>query len=87
MPRGADFADGIVQSDNAIDAQETKAVGTEAEGPVSAGIDRSHKAAPMPEGVSEMEDKTMSGGGSVGGGESGKGPLEPMVETEAKKAE
>ena len=56
--------------------------------PVSSGVDRSHKAAPMPEGVSEMKDETMSGGGSVGvtGGGSGKGGKdEPYVDRVAEK--
>ena len=51
--------------------------------PNSSGIDRSGKAAPLPEGVSEMKDAAGSGSGSRGvtpgggekvtGGGSGKG--------------
>lgn len=51
--------------------------------PVSSGVDRSGKAAPPPEGISEMKDAPGSGGGSQGvipgggekttGGGSGKG--------------
>lgn len=51
--------------------------------PVSSGVDRSGKAAPLPDGISEMKDAPGSGGGSQGvtpgggekttGGGSGKG--------------
>lgn len=51
--------------------------------PVSSGVDRSGKAAPLPEGISEMKDASASGAGSQGvvpgggekvtGGGSGKG--------------
>ena len=53
-------------------------------------MDRSHKAAPLPEGVSEMNGSTMSGGGSQGltGGGSGKGGKdEPYVDRAAEKLE
>lgn len=50
---------------------------------MSSGVDRSSKAAPLPEGISEMKDSPLSGAGSQGvipgggekvtGGGSGKG--------------
>jgi len=63
--------------------------------PVSSGVDRSSKAAPMPEGVSEMKDGTHSGAGSQGytpggndkttGGGNGKGGKdEPYVDRAAE---
>lgn len=63
--------------------------------PTSAGVDRSHKAAPLPAGISEMKDQPLSGGGSqhltggdnpgsTGGG-SGKGPKDgPIVDRVAE---
>ncbi|MCJ1373680.1 hypothetical protein MMC20_004909 [Loxospora ochrophaea] len=84
MPRGSDYSDHVAASDNAIEAGETKAAGTSAEGPASAGVDRSGKAAPMPEGVQEMNDGLGSGGGSRGT-ESGKGNLEPTVDVEGDR--
>lgn len=64
--------------------------------PVSTGVDRSGKAAPLPEGISEMENKPGSGGGSQGytpggdesmtGGGSGKGGKdEPYVDRAAEE--
>lgn len=58
---------------------------------MSSGVDRSGKAAPLPEGMSEMKGGTASGGGSQGltggdnagttGGGSGKGGKdEPYVD-------
>ena len=63
--------------------------------PTSAGVDRSHKAAPLPEGISEMKDGSFSGAGSQGytagdnpgttGGGSGKGGKdEPYVDRVAE---
>jgi len=63
--------------------------------PVSTGVDRSGKAAPLPEGISELENKPGSGGGSQGftpggggkttGGGSGKGGKdEPYVDRVAE---
>ena len=63
--------------------------------PVSAGIDRSHKAAPLPEGIDEMKDGTGSGGGSqnlagrdnpgtTGGGSGQGGKDEPYVDRAAE---
>ena len=55
------------------------------QGPSSSGIDRSHKAAPMPSGVQEMNDGTYSGDGSRGGG-SGQGPKDVPVDQIAEEA-
>jgi len=98
MPRGADYAGGI-QSDNPIEAGENKIAGAPKDGsdnvPTSAGVDKSHKAAPLPEGISEMKDQPLSGAGSQGltggdnpgttGGGSGKGGKdEPTVDRVAE---
>ena len=64
--------------------------------PVSSGVDRSGKAAPLPEGISEMKNAPVSGGGSQGytpggnenltGGGSGKGGKEvPYVDRAAEE--
>jgi len=99
MPRGGEFTDGpTVASDNAIDAGENKIAGApqgDSDVPTSSGVDRSNKAAPLPEGVSEMKDGSFSGAGSQGytggdnpgttGGGSGKGGKdEPYVDRAAE---
>ncbi|KAL8791798.1 MAG: hypothetical protein Q9195_005607 [Heterodermia aff. obscurata] len=73
MPRGAEYADEPPASDNAIESGENKIAG--ADSGATSEVDRSGKAAPLPEGVSEMKDGTGSGGGSQGltGVGSGKG--------------
>lgn len=73
MPRGAEYADAPVGSDNAIDAGENKIAG--ADSGTTEGVDRSGKAAPLPPGMSEMKGDATSGGGSQGvtGVGSGKG--------------
>lgn len=87
MPRGGEYDDGpTVASDNAIESGENKIAGApkgDSDEPVSSGVDRSGKAAPLPEGISEMKDAPGSGSGSQGvtpgggenttGGGSGKG--------------
>jgi len=80
MPRGAEYDDGVPQSDNAIEAGETLAHGTGPED--SQGVDRSNKAAPLPEGISEMTDATTSAGSA--GHSSGKGGHEPHSLGEGK---
>ncbi|MCJ1334909.1 hypothetical protein MMC09_000174 [Bachmanniomyces sp. S44760] len=86
MPRGADYDNGVAASDNAIESDGNhKVAGANAEGPSSSGIDRSHKAAPMPSGVQEMNDGTYSGDGSRGGG-SGQGPKDVPVDQIAEEA-
>ncbi|KAL9638230.1 MAG: hypothetical protein Q9164_001681 [Protoblastenia rupestris] len=90
MPRGADYADAPVQSDNAIEAGENKIAGApkgDSDEPVSTGVDRSHKAAPLPEGISEMQNSPASGGGSKGltGEGSGHGAKEPTVNRAAEE--
>ncbi|KAK4696723.1 hypothetical protein P7C71_g1247, partial [Lecanoromycetidae sp. Uapishka_2] len=99
MPRGGEFDDGpTVASDNAIESGENKITGApkgDSDEPVSSGVDRSSKAAPLPDGISEMENKPSSGGGSQGytpggdesttGGGSGKGGKdEPYVDRAAE---
>ncbi|KAL8676118.1 MAG: hypothetical protein Q9224_003950 [Gallowayella concinna] len=86
MPRGAEYSDGLPASDNAIEAGENKVAGAPKEGndTVSDSVDRSGKAAPMPEGVDEMNNSIKSGAGSQnlpGGGKGvdGKGDAEPKV--------
>ncbi|KAL9129323.1 MAG: hypothetical protein Q9217_002194 [Psora testacea] len=90
MPRGAEYAGALVQSDNAIEAGENKIAGapkSDSDEPVSSGVDRSYKAAPLPDGVSEMKDSPHSGGGSVGltGVGSGHGGKEPSVDRAAEE--
>ncbi|KAG8528195.1 uncharacterized protein KY384_007112 [Bacidia gigantensis] len=89
MPRGAEYAGAPPASDNAIEAGETKAHGVphgDADGPSSSGVDRSNKAAPLPEGISEMKDQNYSGGGSQGltGQGSGKGKKDPASDVVAE---
>ncbi|KAI4137196.1 MAG: hypothetical protein L6R39_007422 [Caloplaca ligustica] len=86
MPRGAEYADGPPQSDNAIEAGENKIAGAPQEGQDSStsAVDRSGKAAPLPPGIDEMKDEIKSGAGSQnlpGGGKDveGKGDVEPKV--------
>ncbi|KAL8734521.1 MAG: hypothetical protein Q9166_001421 [cf. Caloplaca sp. 2 TL-2023] len=66
MPRGAEYSDSHPTSDNAIEAGENKVAGAPKEGndTVSDSVDRSGKAAPLPEGLDEMKDSVKSGGGS-----------------------
>ncbi|KAL9065016.1 MAG: hypothetical protein Q9161_008508 [Pseudevernia consocians] len=70
MPRGGEYDDGpTVASDNAIESGENKIRGVpkgDSDEPVSFGVDRSSKAAPLPEGISEMKDASGSGSGSQG---------------------
>ncbi|CAF9930534.1 hypothetical protein IMSHALPRED_008213 [Imshaugia aleurites] len=87
MPRGGEYDTGpTVASDNAIESTENKITGApkgDSDEPMSSGVDRSGKAAPLPEGISEMKDASGSGSGSQGvtpgggeketGGGSGKG--------------
>ena len=56
------------------------------QGPSSSGVDRSNKAAPLPEGISEMKDSTYSTGGSQGltGQGSGKGDIKPSSDVVAE---
>ena len=53
--------------------------------PSSSGVDRSKKAAPLPDGISEMKDSQHSGGGSQGltGQGSGKGDIKPSSDVVA----
>ncbi|KAL9138278.1 MAG: hypothetical protein Q9175_000504 [Cornicularia normoerica] len=87
MPRGGEYSEGpTVVSDNPIESGENKIAGApkgDSDEPVSSSVDRSGKAAPLPEGISEMKNASGSGSGSQGvtpgggekttGGGSGKG--------------
>ncbi|KAL8791495.1 MAG: hypothetical protein Q9213_000112 [Squamulea squamosa] len=86
MPRGAEYSDGHPASDNAIEAGENKIAGAPKEGndTVSDSVDRSGKAAPLPEGLDEMKDSIKSGAGSQnlpGGGKdiNAEGDKEPSI--------
>ncbi|KAL8674384.1 MAG: hypothetical protein Q9168_001244 [Polycauliona sp. 1 TL-2023] len=86
MPRGAEYSDGHAQSDNPIEAGENKVAGApkEENDTVSDSVDRSGKAAPLPEGLDEMKDSIKSGAGSQnlpGGGKdvNAKGDAKPSV--------
>ncbi|PCH08080.1 Hypothetical protein PENO1_002740 [Penicillium occitanis (nom. inval.)] len=75
MPRGAEFDNGVPQSDNAIETGPNKAHGTNP----GSDIDRSNKAASLPETMGE--NNLASGGGSAGprATGSGKGGHEPKT--------
>ncbi|KAJ5669874.1 hypothetical protein N7462_010944 [Penicillium macrosclerotiorum] len=72
MVRGADYDNGIPQSDNPIEAGTTKAHGT---GPTDAPVNRANKVAPMPQETGSQRE-VFSGMGSAGSN-SGKGGHEP----------
>ncbi|KAL2001345.1 hypothetical protein VTN02DRAFT_1862 [Thermoascus thermophilus] len=73
MVRGAQYDNGIPQSDNAIEAGETKAHGVN-EGVGSEPVDRSYKAAEPPEDIADPNRKYwFSGQGSRGFPVSGSG--------------
>ncbi|OOQ89016.1 hypothetical protein PEBR_10272 [Penicillium brasilianum] len=72
MVRGADYDNGVPQSDNAIEAGATKAHGT---GATDAPIDRVSKVAPMPEETGSQRD--VHSGTGAPGHSSGKGGHEP----------
>lgn len=80
MPRGAEYDNGLPQSDNAIENGPTKAHGTNP----GSDIDRSHKAADLPETTGG--NNLASGGSSRGqpAGGSGKGGHEPKTLGEKK---
>ncbi|KAK5939508.1 hypothetical protein PMZ80_007886 [Knufia obscura] len=79
MPRGAEYANEPPQSDNAIEQGQDAAHGvgkTTDEAPISGA----KKTAPMPEGLSEVNDRNLSAGSSgptqSGSGHGGNGPNE-----------
>ncbi|KAJ5907163.1 uncharacterized protein N7473_004079 [Penicillium subrubescens] len=74
MVRGAEYDNGVPQSDNAIEAGATKAHGT---GATDAPIDRVNKVAPMPEETGSQRE-VYSGMGAPGSN-SGKGGHEPKT--------
>ncbi|GAD92033.1 hypothetical protein NFIA_039580 [Paecilomyces variotii No. 5] len=81
MPRGADYDNGIPQSDNAIEQKPDAAHGT---GSGNDYISRANKPAAFPDG--DFEDGVHSGGGSRGvpPSGSGKGGHEPKTLGERK---
>ncbi|KAJ5621028.1 hypothetical protein N7510_005012 [Penicillium lagena] len=82
MPRGAEFDNGVPQSDNAIEAGVTKAHGTDNK---DAELNRVHKVAPMPEETGsnrEVFPGQASAGPTKSG--SGKGGHEPKTLGENK---
>ncbi|OGE56774.1 hypothetical protein PENARI_c002G03434 [Penicillium arizonense] len=84
MVRGAEYDNGVPQSDNPIENGPTKVHGT---GNESADVNRSHKAAPMPEQTGSGRRDVFPGQGS-GGYENtpgqGKGGHEPKTLGENK---
>ncbi|KAF7586696.1 hypothetical protein BBP40_008485 [Aspergillus hancockii] len=80
MVRGAEYDNGIPQSDNAIEAGQTKVHGA---GSSDADLSRTHKVADLPDAAKHTGDKTLSFGGSAGHS-SGKGGHEPHTLGEQK---
>ncbi|QKX63658.1 uncharacterized protein TRUGW13939_10829 [Talaromyces rugulosus] len=80
MPRGAEYDNGVPQSDNAIENGPNKAHGTNP----GSDIDRSYKAANLPETTGG--NNLASGGGSSGPrvSGSGKGGHDPKTLGEKK---
>ncbi|EHY54461.1 hypothetical protein ABEF95_001574 [Exophiala dermatitidis] len=79
MPRGAEYDNGVPQSDNAVEAGHNIVHG-DGKPTSESDVSRSHKTAPLPEGLKESHDETHSGGGSrglQGHTGSGKGGHEP----------
>ncbi|CAG8315582.1 unnamed protein product [Penicillium salamii] len=83
MVRGADFDNGVPQSDNPIENGPNKAHGT---GDAPADLSRSHKAAPMPEETGSGRDvfPGQASGGYENTSGSGKGGHEPKSTGEQK---
>ncbi|GLI75231.1 hypothetical protein PoHVEF18_003484 [Penicillium ochrochloron] len=79
MVRGAEYDNGVPQSDNAIEAGATKAHGT---GTTDAPINRVNKVAPMPEETGSQREVYSGMGGA--GSNSGKGGHEPKTLGENK---
>ncbi|KAJ5908647.1 hypothetical protein N7495_001329 [Penicillium taxi] len=77
MVRGAEYDNGVPQSDNAIDAGTTKVHGT---GATDAPLSR--KVAPLPEETGSQRDVYSGTGGA--GSNSGKGGHEPKTLGENK---
>ena len=88
MPRGADYADEPPHSDNAVPETHNLTHGSGGNTTADAPLGKEQKTAPMPEGLSEVHDHVMSGGGSgVAPGTiegSGKGGHEPKTLGEEK---
>ncbi|OAL22141.1 hypothetical protein AYO20_11241 [Fonsecaea nubica] len=75
MPRGAEFDDGKPQSDNPVEAGHDIIHGG-SKSTAEAELSGPKKAAPLPEGMDEMNDRTLSGGAAPGhqSGKGGNGP-------------
>ncbi|KAF7715717.1 Uncharacterized protein PECH_008547 [Penicillium ucsense] len=79
MVRGADYDNGVPQSDNPIEAGSTQAHGT---GATDAPMERTQKVAPMPEETGSQRDVFPGQAGA--GHSSGKGGHEPKTLGENK---
>ncbi|KAH1434289.1 hypothetical protein LV164_003800 [Aspergillus fumigatus] len=77
MPRGAEYDNGIPQSDNAIEAGETKVHGTNS---ANDHLDRVNRTADLP----DVPAGGMHSGGGAPGHSSGKGGHEPRTLGENK---
>ncbi|KIW54194.1 hypothetical protein PV05_06571 [Exophiala xenobiotica] len=85
MPRGADYDNGVPQSDNAIGGEKEIIHGGDGKPTSESDVAGAKKTAPLPEGLSEVNDEVHSGGGSRGNQEgSGKGGHEPKTLGELK---
>ncbi|KAI1622185.1 hypothetical protein EDD37DRAFT_637265, partial [Exophiala viscosa] len=73
MPRGAEYAGEPPQSDNAIGLSHDIVHGGDGKPTSEEPIPRASKTAPLPEGLSEVNDGVHSGGGSRGTPASGSG--------------
>ncbi|KIX99474.1 uncharacterized protein Z520_05050 [Fonsecaea multimorphosa CBS 102226] len=82
MPRGAEYDDGKPHSDNAIEAEHDIVHGG-SKSTSEAELSGPKKAAPLPEGMDEMNDRTLSGGAALGH-QSGKGGHDPRTMGEHK---
>ncbi|KAE8154210.1 hypothetical protein BDV25DRAFT_121653 [Aspergillus avenaceus] len=79
MPRGAEYDNNVVQSDNAIEAGPNKVHGTGG----SEDLKRVQRTAPLPDAAKSSGSNFISGGGSEGHS-SGKGGHEPKTLGENK---
>ncbi|KAK5442008.1 hypothetical protein LTS15_011166 [Exophiala xenobiotica] len=85
MPRGAEYDNGVPQSDNAIGGEKEIVHGGDGKPTSQSEVAGAKKTAPLPEGLSEVNDGVHSGGGSRGNQEgSGKGGHEPKTLGELK---
>ncbi|KAJ5919615.1 hypothetical protein N7454_009450 [Penicillium verhagenii] len=81
MVRGADYDNGVPQSDNAIEAGQTKAHGV---GNDNAPLNHTQKVAPMPEETGSQRDVFPGTSGIGHNSGSGKGGHDPKTLGEKK---